>query len=325
MKKSILTICIVSIIAFYLSNNIFNVGTYANSAIDFEHKSNDRVNNSISSFCNCVVFRADDIQDYFHHSAQLAIMDEFINRNQSLSLGLIMHIFGNDSEVQDKVKEGFDRGLFELDLHGWDHINYSQLPEKDQQESLAAANSKMRSIFEKGSEVFIPPYNLFNNSTLMALSDLKIKVLTSDKFQDNMPYFNAMNSSNQSDIYGIYHLPQTIEFNDWYKDELLKVPVKDILGNTTKNILTYGYAVLTLHPQYFSDVNETTGEETMNKLKMDDLTFVIDHLNASNIKIVPFSKVISFGSAEVGNEVNHETNIINQTISSINNSGINKH
>ena len=190
------------------------------------------------------------------------------------------------------------------------HINHSQLPEKDQQESLSAANSKMRSIFAKGSEVFIPPYNLFNNFTLVALSDLKIKVLSADKFEDSMPYFNVMKSSNQSDIYGIYHLPQTIEFNDWYGDELLKVPVNDILGNTTKNILRYGYAVLTLHPQYFSDVNETTGEETIDKLKMDDLTFVIDHLNSSNIKIVPFSKVISFGSTEVGNEVNREAEYI---------------
>ena len=112
--------CVFSIIAFYLSNNIFNVSADANSIIDFELKSHGRDNNSIPSFCNCVVFRFDDIQDYYHRSAQLAIMNEFIHKNQSLSLGLIMHIFGNDSEVKDKVIEGFASGLFELDLHGWD-------------------------------------------------------------------------------------------------------------------------------------------------------------------------------------------------------------
>ena len=325
MKKIILTICVVSIIAFYLSNNIFNVSTHANSIIDIKQESNSTGNNSIPLSCNCVIFRFDDIQDYYHRSAQLAIMDEFIHKNQSLSLGLIMHVFGNDSEVKDKVKEGFAKGLFELDLHGWDHINYSQLPEKTQQETLSAADNKMRSIFGKDSEIFIPPYNTFNNITLMVLSDLKIKVLSSDKFEDSMSYFNATKSGNQSDIYGIYHLPQTIEFNDWYKDEMLKVPVGDILGNATKNILKYGYAVLTLHPQYFSNVNETTGQETIDKEKMNDLTFVIDQLTASHIKIVPFLKVVSFGSAEVGNEDKGETNTSNQTTSTTNSIGLNKH
>ncbi|MDF0682163.1 MAG: polysaccharide deacetylase family protein [Candidatus Nitrosocosmicus sp.] len=302
------TICVVSIITFCLSNSILNVSTHASSIIDLKQGSNTTGNNSTPSFCNCVVFRFDDIQDYYHRNAQLAIMDEFIQKNQSVSLGLIMHVFGNDSEVKDKVKEGFAKGLFELDLHGWDHINYSQLPEKTQEEFLSAADIKMRSIFGKGSEIFIPPYNSFNNTTLAVLSDLKIKVLSSDKFEDSMAYFNATKSGNQSDIYGIYHLPQTIEFNDWYKDEMPKIPVNDILGNTTKNILKYGYAVLTLHPQYFSNVNETTGQETLDKEKMKDLTFVIDQLTASHIKIVPFLKVVSCGTTEVGNEDKRETN-----------------
>ena len=110
--------CIVSIIVLYLSNNSSNVSAYANSKIDFELISHDRVNSSIPSYCNCVVLRFDDIQDYYHRNAQLAIMNEFIHKNQSLSLGLIMHAFGNDSEVKDKVKEGFARGLFESVMVG---------------------------------------------------------------------------------------------------------------------------------------------------------------------------------------------------------------
>src|SRR5205085_264247 len=87
-------------------------------------------NTSTTASCRCIVFRMDDIQDYWLNSVQVAVMNLFLSKNQSLSLGLIMHIAGNDSTIVDKVNEGFHKGLFELDLHGWDHINYTQLNEQ---------------------------------------------------------------------------------------------------------------------------------------------------------------------------------------------------
>ncbi|HET7285372.1 MAG TPA: hypothetical protein VFI70_11870, partial [Nitrososphaeraceae archaeon] len=66
-----------------------------------------------SSSCKCIVFRMDDIQDDWLNSAQVAVMNLFLSKNQSLSLGSIMHIVGNDSKIVDKVKEGFHKGLFE--------------------------------------------------------------------------------------------------------------------------------------------------------------------------------------------------------------------
>ena len=31
------------------------------------------------------------------------------------------------TQIIDKVKEGFDRGLFELSLHGYNHVDYNNL------------------------------------------------------------------------------------------------------------------------------------------------------------------------------------------------------
>ena len=78
----------------------------------------------------------DDIQDDWLNSAQVAVMNLFLSKNQSLSLGSIMHIVGNDFKIVDKVKEGFHKGLFELDLHGWDYVNYTKLNENQQREIL---------------------------------------------------------------------------------------------------------------------------------------------------------------------------------------------
>jgi hypothetical protein len=48
-------------------------------------------NGTAHSNCNCVVFRMDDIQDYWVKPGHLAAMNQFIDRNQSLTLGIIMN------------------------------------------------------------------------------------------------------------------------------------------------------------------------------------------------------------------------------------------
>ena len=79
--------------------------------------------------CNCVVFRMDDIQDYWIEPGQLTPMNLFMSKNQNLSLGVIMHVIGNDSKIVDKIREGSHKGLFELALHGWDHVDYTNMSE----------------------------------------------------------------------------------------------------------------------------------------------------------------------------------------------------
>ena len=104
--------------------------------------------------CDCVIFRMDDVQDYWIEPAQIAPMNLFISKNQSLSLGLIMHTVGNDSKIINKVGEGYHKGLFELALHGWDHIDYSKLTEQEQQYSLQKANEKMKTLVWKHIKYF---------------------------------------------------------------------------------------------------------------------------------------------------------------------------
>src|SRR3954453_1342519 len=74
--------------------------------------------------CNCVIFRMDDVQDYWIEQGQIVPMDLFLNKNQSLTLGLLMDSIGNESKIYDKIKEGFNKGLFELALEGWNQTDY---------------------------------------------------------------------------------------------------------------------------------------------------------------------------------------------------------
>src|SRR5919112_2826103 len=76
-------------------------------------------NGTAHSNCDCVVFRMDNIQDYWVRAGQLAAMNQFIFRNQSVTLGIIMDSVGDDSEIINKIKQGSASGLFELATHGW--------------------------------------------------------------------------------------------------------------------------------------------------------------------------------------------------------------
>lgn len=97
-----------------------------------------------------------------------------------LSAGLIMHDVGNDSKILQKIKEGLNKGLIELDVHGWDHIDYTTLGEREQLASLSRVIEKMQELFGKNSSIFIPPLSVFNSNTLKALSTLKLNILSSD-------------------------------------------------------------------------------------------------------------------------------------------------
>jgi peptidoglycan/xylan/chitin deacetylase (PgdA/CDA1 family) len=253
----------------------------------------------------------DDIQDYWLNSIQTAAMNLFMSKNQSLSLGLITHITGNDSKIVDKVKEGLHKGLFELDLHGWDHINYTKLNEIQQTDSLSKANAKVQRLFGMKSIVFIPPYDVFNDNTLKAMRGLGIRIVSSgpaeeNRFDQNRSVFvangnkattigdnNTDNNGGINQSFIIYHLPATIFFKDFQNGGWVKTPSKDILGNVTRNIAKYGYAVIVLHPQDFAKSIDGTFTNSIDQNEILDLSKIMDFFSSNNLKITSFHKVVT--------------------------------
>ena len=305
-----LTMVLMMIFAFIIIS--LPVSTYPTEAFA---RTSSITGTTASSSCKCIVFRMDDIQDDWLNSAQVAVMNLFLSKNQSLSLGSIMHIVGNDSKIVDKVKEGFHKGLFELDLHGWDHINYTQLNENQQRDSLSKANAKMERLFGAKSVVSIPPYDVFNNDTIKAMGQLGIKIISSgpaeeDSFDQNRTIFVANGSraatttthdNNKGPINNsatIYHLPATIFFKFFDDTKWVKTPLKDIIGNVTRNIARYGYGVIVLHPQDFAKpVNATTFSNSIDQKEVLDLSKLIDFFVSNNIRIISFEKLIKYGTA----------------------------
>ena len=237
------------------------------------------------SECNCVIFRLDGVQDYHGKSAQLEIMDTFLNKSQSLSLGMIMNSIGNDTEIVNKILEGSKNGLFELSVLGWNFSDYSKMSQREQNTSLYLANQKVGQLFGQLSNVFIPPYGNFNKYTPSAMNNAGLEVLSSFPGFDNSTgtgssssgsnsssntnsgsnssssqyttdnnneYNNNTNTNTNNTNTNIYHFPAMISFSDYDNNgNIVKVPIQQILNETDFNISKYGYAVISLDTEFF--------------------------------------------------------------------------
>ena len=253
--------------------------------------------------CNCVVFRLDDIQDGWIDSGQITLMDLFLSKHLPLSLGLIMNDIGNDPDIVDKVREGSQTGLFELALHGWDHVDYTKLSERVQESTLAQANQKMERIFGRTSDIFITPYGTFNDATLQAMNRYGLKILSSVFFaEDNFDHGKSVfvangksntNNNNNNAKLGIYHLPATVAYKEEEGNRFIKNSIESILATVDQNIAQYGYSVIMLHPQDFMILDQKGDvTETLDDNEIKDLTLLIDSLLTKNIEITSFSKVV---------------------------------
>jgi peptidoglycan/xylan/chitin deacetylase (PgdA/CDA1 family) len=134
---------------------------------------------NVSASCNCVVFRIDDIQNYYASDAQIAAMNLFMSMGQPLSLGIIMNGTREDLEIIEEVAEGAKNGLFELGIHGWNHEDFTYLSESEQKSTLQMANEMMMKMFGNTSNIFVEPEERFNNDTIKVMEELEFRISSS--------------------------------------------------------------------------------------------------------------------------------------------------
>jgi peptidoglycan/xylan/chitin deacetylase (PgdA/CDA1 family) len=242
--------------------------------------------------CNCVVFRFDDIQDHFLNRSQIAIMDLFLEKNQTLSLALILNYLGNDTSVVHKVLHGYETGNFELDSHGWNHENFSKIDESTQIDLLKKANKKLYYLFGVNTTVFIPPFYEFDNLTLNAMGESGMTIISSfDRIyaqRNQSDLITNLMHPNLEDNNKIIHFPNTA-IHSYDDGRIWKThSTEQVLGEIERSISTYGYAVTTLHPQAFVPMQNGTMINTVNTTQLNNLESLLDSIESSHIQTTNF-------------------------------------
>jgi peptidoglycan/xylan/chitin deacetylase (PgdA/CDA1 family) len=259
--------------------------------------------------CNCVIFVMDDINDDGVDNVELAVMDYFISHNLPFTSSIIVSKLANSSNlsVYHKVEEGIQKGLFEVAIHGYRHINHALMTLEEQKDDLSAANARLEHLFGKRSDIFVPPSNEFNLHTIEAMADLNISLFSTSDNSEKLtinPYksqtfvvtnnsrLNVSKVSDQKPL--VYHAPFSVSFLSFQKhglagDKLIEHSLKRI----NKSIGTYGYAQVKLHPSDFSQVNATTSKpiNQVNSTRFQQLTGLVDSLEGKNIRIASFSEI----------------------------------
>ena len=168
----------------------------------------------------------------------------------------------------------------------------------------------MQKLFGHKSEIFIPPFNTFNNNTLRAMSQIGLKIISAGAHAENVldqnrSVFNADGKVNNNKIKpAAYHLPATISYKDFVNGKGIKVPVEKIQSDVTKNIARFGYAVIVLHPQDLVKLDKNGNSvNVLDSNETKDLSRLIDLLVSKNIRITSFSKIAGIGPTPVFSSV----------------------
>ena len=262
---------------------------------NMKEKNRERSSDDNNKSCNCVIFRLDDVQDYWLSGIQTTVMDQFIAKNKPLAVGPILDYIGSDSNVVSKVNSGYQSGLFEIFVHGWDHVDYSQLSLQNQTSTLQLAKNKTISLFGVTPKIFVPPYDSFNADTLSSMNKTGLNIISAADWADSYPNFIADGKRKITDSFGIYHMPSSIGFVDFMPDgSSVRVSNDQILADVDSSISLRGYAVVTLHAQDFRQKVNGAPVDVLNQTEISDLNSLMDSLASKHISITTFGKTTEF-------------------------------
>lgn len=254
---------------------------------DDDNNNNNNNSKDDGTRCNCIVMRLDDVQDEWVRDVQLALLNRLISDHVHTSTAIIMDDFGNDSAIVSKIREGGDEGLFEYAIHGWDHVDYATLSLDEQKSTLQKAKAKLVDVLGKDSDIFVTPYNNFNEDTLNAMDQTGMTIISSD----DTDLFPA--APRESPLYPhVAHMPQTINFAEQVGEVKVLRPLDELLSAVRTDIDGKGYAVLTLHPQDFTQYNGTEVLNEVNPVAMARLDLFIKSTRDAGFSFAGFQQAL---------------------------------
>lgn len=245
--------------------------------------------------CPCIVFRLDDIQQFYLSDVQMKIMDVFQKENASLSIGIIGYDLPLDVKLVSYLKNNLKPGHAPIDIanHGWKHEDFSSLSLSQQVLLMNKTNQELAKIFGKKPHMFITPFNLYNNDTLKAIKQTKMSAISSGIW-DNAKFVTTRGKIVvNKDSLGLYHVPAMTDFQVDIGNETYwtNIPKDKVIASIDSHISKYGYDVVLLHPQNFAVYVNGQYANTVDKKYIAELTNIIDYAKSKHIKIVTLSDI----------------------------------
>jgi len=258
--------------------------------IDVKTEENVMLTEPVIDTCNCVAFRLDGVQDYWLNEVQIKIMNTFLEKNVPLTIGIITNAFGNDKKITDYVKQNTIENMHSLEIatKGIGLTPYTNYDKAEQNENLKKSIESIQSTINVRSHVFIPPDNKFNNDTLEILEENQITHISGSLINGDLPPFEFK----EKNFYRFPQITATGKFNP-STNIFEGLSSQQVIEESVQGIKNYGFAVISIQPQEFATVVNSTYVNSYNEKQIDELKNIIDGLKEKDYKIVPIGKINS--------------------------------
>jgi peptidoglycan/xylan/chitin deacetylase (PgdA/CDA1 family) len=240
--------------------------------------------------CNCVAFRLDDVQDFWLNNAQISIISTFIENKTPLTIGIIADSFGNDQKITEFIQNNTSNkeNYLEIATRGNGLTSFTSFNKNQQNENLKESLDTIKSILDLRPKVFIPPNNKFNADTLEILEENGITHISSSLTNGDLPPFEFKDKP-------FYRFPQITSTGKYNPTTNIfeKISNDQIVAESIQSINNYGFAVISIHPQEFSTVINSTYVNSVNQDQINQLVKLIKEFNDKGYKIISIGKINS--------------------------------
>ena len=240
--------------------------------------------------CDCVSFRLDGVQDYWLNDVQLEIMKTFVDNGTPLTVGIIANAFGNDQKITEYVSDNANKNgkYLEIATKGMGLTSFTEYDKNEQNQNLKESLEIIEAYTDIKSQVFIPPNNKFNSDTFGILDENDIIYFSSSLINGDSPPFEFKDQE-------YYRFPQISATGKYNPSSNLfeGVSNKLILLESVQGIQDYGFSVISIQPQEFSNVNNSTYVNSVNQDQINELKKLIEGFNKKGIKIVHLGEINS--------------------------------
>lgn len=262
----ILFFLVIFLIAPFWFDSIFNLHTDKDIIVYNQIESNSCHINAIEP---TIILRMDDVRAYSKLTHY--IVEEIINRNISITLGLIPEDLEKDRIMIKYLREIKDNPLIEIAQHGRYHdesdINITN-------ESLLEGYRNIQNIIGVAPITYIPPYNKISKESKDIVSD----------------YFRIISGKGAVVKEGekIAEISETIGTYDYLNNRTISI--QEVVSKCKEGLDKTNICVITLHPQEYAV--DITSADVLSQEKFDKFKEMLDEIQKLNTKFKKFHEVV---------------------------------
>lgn len=220
-----------------------------------------------------IVLRMDDVRAYSVPTPYL--VDEIIERNLSVTLGVIPRELEKDTKMQEYLLEIRENPNVEIAQHGTYH-NESDI--NINEGNLLEGNVKIQRLLGVRPVTYIPPYNKITEEAREVISK----------------YFNIISAGQEvlKEGENIAEIGYTVETYDYNKQQITSTD--DVIEKCKSSLEKTNLCVIEIHPQEYSF--NIDNPVYVSAVKFDEYREMLDKLQELNASFSTFNSLVDCSS-----------------------------